>query len=80
MSERSAKTRRQPNYLRALECARKVGQLPAVPGSVGTLTVRHDGWCAIWRGGICDCQPDMGITWRATSACGGKDSEEGVVS
>jgi len=26
-------------------------------GSVAEVTIRHDDWCAIWRGGRCDCKP-----------------------
>ena len=45
---------KQPNYLpRLLELARQAG-----PGIHRTVT-SHDDWCALWRGGICDCNPTV---------------------
>jgi hypothetical protein len=29
------------------------------PGRVAHVTVAHDGWCAVNRGGRCDCDPDV---------------------
>ena len=24
--------------------------------------VEHDGWCSIWKGGMCDCNPTVRFT------------------
>jgi len=29
------------------------------PGVVTLADVFHDGWCAFWQGGYCDCEPDI---------------------
>ena len=44
-----------PRYLRRLLDG---GWTPG-PGEVVALDVRHDDDCAFWRGGACDCEPDI---------------------
>ncbi|MFW6388913.1 MAG: hypothetical protein ACOCY9_03295 [Desulfohalobiaceae bacterium] len=43
------------NYLSKLFDA--VGELPK--GQVNHLTVLHDDYCAIWKGGACNCDPEV---------------------
>ena len=47
----------EPNFVRKLRglvrrCVRKVGELSYVD-------IAHDDWCAIYGGGVCDCDPDI---------------------
>ncbi len=35
------------------------------PGTVSAILVTHDDWCAIYRGGCCDCDPDVSIKTAA---------------
>ena len=30
-------------------------------GGVHLINVMHDDWCAIWKGGPCDCNPDVEV-------------------
>jgi hypothetical protein len=53
---------RLPNYLE------KVLELMRVrpwPHTIIDIIVRHDDFCAHWRGGVCDCEPEVvaGSTW-----------------
>lgn len=57
MSNWARKIRRRGNYLRLIE-----GALASRPdlfprGEVRLATVEHDGWCKIWEGGACNCNP-----------------------
>jgi hypothetical protein len=41
-----------------------LGTLPfCSPGTVSHATVSHDTWCKIYRGGECDCVPDVEISF-----------------
>lgn len=58
------KTRREvrkPNYLAPLiegvKAQLDIG-IPK-PGSIGHAFVYHDNWCAIFKGGVCNCNPDI---------------------
>ena len=46
----------QHNYLR--ELLKDPHEL-LKPGSVTMVTVRHDDWCAFFRGGYCDCNVEI---------------------
>ncbi len=48
-----------PKYLE--EIARMLAAERAEPGSVTHVAVRHDDWCAIFRGGGCDCHPSVEV-------------------
>jgi len=28
-------------------------------GQIGMLRIRHDGWCKIFKGDYCNCEPDL---------------------
>lgn len=45
-------------YRQVIENMVKCGELADLgPGDVGHVHVYHDGWCAIWTGGDCNCEP-----------------------
>lgn len=48
-----------PHYLPALAEAIKDGRLPVARGKVNHAFVSHDDWCAIFKGGVCDCDPEV---------------------
>jgi len=54
--------KRRENYLRQpyigpmLRAARK-----AKPGTVTQIRVYHDDWCSVFRGGLCDCNPEVTV-------------------
>jgi len=67
--------KRRENYLRQpyigpmLRAARK-----AKPGTVTHVYIYHDDWCSVFRGGLCDCNPEVvaadvgegkGVAWQA---------------
>jgi hypothetical protein len=37
---------------------------PARPGQVIGVKVYHDNWCAIFRGGQCNCSPEIKPVYR----------------
>ena len=56
MSQRKTPKRdRMPNYLRAL----LAGGWEVSPGEMVDVEIRHDDWCAHWRGAPCDCEPEL---------------------
>ena len=30
-------------------------------GGLHIVNVLHDDWCSIWKGGPCDCNPDVAV-------------------
>jgi len=52
-------TRAKPNYIRALKAAIRSGKLKTAAGQVVHIDVAHDDWCAIFKGGICNCDPEV---------------------
>jgi hypothetical protein len=36
-----------------------VAQHPELEGKYTDLDIRHDNWCAIYRSGPCNCDPDV---------------------
>jgi hypothetical protein len=53
--------RRRHHYIDRLNTRLRDGTLElAKPGQVMQITVRHDPWCSIWRGGRCNCNPEIG--------------------
>ena len=46
---------RPPNYLG--ELIKLKNRIP--PGSIISVTVLHDDWCAVFGGGVCDCSPEI---------------------
>ena len=48
---------RKHNYYRKLIKLVEEGKLP--PGYVGEVDVYHDDWCRIYRGGYCNCDPEI---------------------
>ena len=47
---------KEPNYAAAVRRALGSAQIP--PG-FHNVQILHDGWCAIFRGGACDCNPEI---------------------
>lgn len=48
------------NYRAAINKAAAAGKFDMVkPGTVQTLEIQHDDWCAIFKGGECNCSPTM---------------------
>ncbi len=54
---------RQPNYLPKLIALFDQGKAP--PGTVTEAAIAHDDWCSIFRGGVCDCEPDVQLLPRS---------------
>lgn len=48
-----------PHYLQKITATAR--QLQLAPG-VHIVQVRHDDWCSIWRGGECNCEPEIGMS------------------
>ena len=53
------KRRRQHNYLNKLLAMQARGELP--PCGVAELEVAHEHRCRIYRGGYCNCDPDIRV-------------------
>ena len=51
----SPKTERVPKYIERL----LAGGWEWTPGEVVSVAVLHDDDCAHWRGGVCDCEPEV---------------------
>ena len=35
------------------------GKIDRIPGTVNLIQVKHDDWCSIFKGGICNCRPKI---------------------
>jgi hypothetical protein len=57
-----SKRRRLPNYLARVLKMSDLDPTPA--GVVRHVHVYHDVWCAVWRGGLCDCDPEVRVVDR----------------
>lgn len=53
----------EPNYVRKLRYLWQTGAIPRDAG-LHMVTVSHDGWCGIYQGTVCNCDPD--ITLKVT--------------
>ena len=51
---------RQPGYIHRILAAQRNGALAPTPG-VHFTTIEHDAGCGIYRGGCCDCVPDISV-------------------
>ena len=49
------------NYRKRLLEMWRNGQLPAKPGTVHHADVYHDGWCGVFKGKACNCDPDIHV-------------------
>jgi hypothetical protein len=49
---------REHNYLRKLRAMQARGELSV---GVSDVEVAHDGWCRIYRGGYCNCDPEIRV-------------------
>ena len=47
----------QHNYAGPLLAMMQAGVLDAPPGTVRHIDIYHDTWCAIYKGGYCNCEP-----------------------
>ena len=45
------------NYMKKLLQLQAEGKLPKV--GVNEVDVAHDGWCQVYKGGYCNCDPDI---------------------
>lgn len=54
-----SKKRRTPEYIRKVIDKTRQRQLPS--GQLVLVSVLHDDDYAIWKGGPCDCKPDVRI-------------------
>lgn len=50
-----------PKYVALLIEAHQRGALH--PGTVAVAEVRHEDWCAIWKGKPCDCESDIELRY-----------------
>jgi len=48
-----------PNYLKKISATAQ--QLQLAPG-LHIVQVLHDDWCAIWRDGECNCEPEVRLS------------------
>jgi hypothetical protein len=48
---------RKHNYYRKVMKLYEQAKVP--PGRVTEVDIYHDGWCRIYRGGYCDCDPEV---------------------
>jgi hypothetical protein len=48
---------RKHNYWPKLVELVEQGKVP--PGSVNEVDICHDDWCRIYRGGYCNCEPEI---------------------
>ncbi len=56
--------RSQHNHRLKLERLIAAGKLPVVVGKANLIDVAHDNGCGIFRGGFCDCDPDIKLNGR----------------
>jgi hypothetical protein len=49
----------KPNYIEAIQGAVAAGRVKPIPGTLVHIAVMHDDWCAIFKGGVCNCDPDV---------------------
>lgn len=47
----------QSGYRKVINHAILAGMLK--PGEMGIIEVQHDDWCGIFKGGECNCNPDI---------------------
>src|SRR5262249_18047387 len=52
------KPQKEPNYLIKLRYLQRIGALPSSAG-LHEIAVAHDGWCAYFKGGRCNCDPHL---------------------
>ena len=55
------------NYLTKIKKLYAEGKIPSA--SLSNVDIYHDDWCAIYRGGLCDCDPDVVVKtfWQAVT-------------
>ena len=52
----------QHNFMKRVEHLQAIGKIQ--PASLSDLDIRHDDWCKIFKGGYCNCNPDIHVkTW-----------------
>jgi hypothetical protein len=52
------------NYQKEIMKAIFHGVISQTPGAVTIFDVKHDSWCNFFKGGICNCQPDIITQYR----------------
>jgi hypothetical protein len=59
--QRARPIRRRPgDYLGHLVATYQRGEIPAIPGTVGIVTILHDAECRRPDGGTCTCVAELG--------------------
>lgn len=51
--------RNQHNYQTKINRLLQAGQLTPQPGQVIKVHVYHDNYCQVFKGGLCNCNPDI---------------------
>jgi hypothetical protein len=46
-------------YVRLIEALKKSPELRAA--GIHNIDIRHDDWCAIYKGGYCNCEPEIAL-------------------
>ena len=49
--------KKDSNYMKVIAEAFRDGMFKT--GEVAEITIQHDDWCAIFKGGKCNCDPDI---------------------
>lgn len=49
----------RPNYVQAILDAIRSGKIKTGTGQVVHADIRHDDWCNIFKGGVCNCNPEV---------------------
>ncbi len=60
-------TQNTHNDIPKLLVLQDVGAIPQTAG-LHNVTVRHDYWCGIFDGGLCDCDPTIWLKWSQEAA------------
>ncbi len=50
------------NYQTKMEKMIARGELKIKPDEIQHVKIEHDSWCAVNRGGFCNCDPDISLT------------------
>jgi hypothetical protein len=49
------------NYQKKISRMVESGELVFEPGGMSDIEISHDSWCAIHKGRLCDCDPDITV-------------------
>ena len=54
-------TKLKHNYMKKMEKMVKEGKLVVPKGGLHLLNVEHDDWCKCYKGGRCNCDPNISL-------------------